>query len=252
MNLAVSILVFVAKKGPSYLQLDDRALNIFTDDSSYSGPRRGGMGIRFVWVDEQGAEVIHDWSPPGHGGATNNEMELKACVDALGLLARRYAPVDSEPFSKIVIHTDSLYVTEHFSRARFEWPKNQWRTRDGNPVLHAALWKQFVRAADRTGKRVDIEWHKGHSSSNPHNRTADRLAKNSALGSLRTPLAPVKVRRKRTSSIEEPGCVTLTGQRLRIRIITDRYLRTQRINHYKYEVVSRGPLEGLVDRIFRP
>jgi hypothetical protein len=35
-----------------------------------------------------------------------------------------------------------------------------------------------------------------------------------------------------------------------IRIVTSRYLHTQKMFYYKYEVLSRGPNKGLVDRIY--
>lgn len=59
------------------------ALNVYTDGSSYSGPRTGGIGIRFITIDEHGNEKILDIEEPGFNGATNNQMELYACIQAL-------------------------------------------------------------------------------------------------------------------------------------------------------------------------
>lgn len=61
------------------------AINVFTDGSSFSGPRVGGIGIRVVTVDESGNEVVEDHAQPGYRGATNNEMELQACIEGLKL-----------------------------------------------------------------------------------------------------------------------------------------------------------------------
>lgn len=61
----------------------ENALNIYTDGSSYSRPRRGGIGIRYITIDEFGNEEIDDHAPPGYKEATNNEMELMACIKAL-------------------------------------------------------------------------------------------------------------------------------------------------------------------------
>ena len=38
--------------------LDDDALNIYTDGSSFSGPRVGGIGIIFVIVNSAGDEEV--------------------------------------------------------------------------------------------------------------------------------------------------------------------------------------------------
>src|SRR5674476_981925 len=63
--------------------LAENALNIYTDGSSFSSPRTGGIGMRLVLVDTCGRERVHDFCPPGYKGATNNQMELKACIMAL-------------------------------------------------------------------------------------------------------------------------------------------------------------------------
>lgn len=230
--------------------LDDKALNVFTDGSSFSGPRRGGIGIHYVWADDAGNEVAYDLSPAGYSGATNQEMELKACIEGLAFLTKRHCPVRVGDFSKVVIITDSMYVKDGYAQARGTWRRNGWRTREGNPVRHAVMWKELCRAADRLPVRVEVRWHKGHSSQNPNNREADRLARSSASGSLKAPLAPKNVRRKKSTHVEVRGCVPLLGQRLRIRIVSADYLKTHRMHTYKYEVVSRGPLHDLVDRTY--
>ena len=43
-----------------------RALNIYADGSSYSHPRRGGMGIRYVTINLEGDEVVQSEEIPGH------------------------------------------------------------------------------------------------------------------------------------------------------------------------------------------
>ena len=62
---------------------DERDLNIYTDGSSYSGPRRGGVGILYVVVDESGEERVAPYPRPGYVGATNQQTELRAAIDAL-------------------------------------------------------------------------------------------------------------------------------------------------------------------------
>lgn len=61
----------------------ENALNIYTDGSCYSGPRRGGIGIIFITIDEAGNEVVEEIELPGYQQATNNQMELMACIKAL-------------------------------------------------------------------------------------------------------------------------------------------------------------------------
>jgi ribonuclease HI len=78
-------------------------------------------------------------------------MELLAPIGALKAINTGRAPVHANAFSKIVICTDSRYVTENIYAARFTWPSEGWATREGNPVANAELWKSCcARRAGRT------------------------------------------------------------------------------------------------------
>jgi ribonuclease HI len=228
---------------------EEQALNIFTDGSSYSKPRRGGIGITFVYVDENGNEEIED-IPVYHSytGATNNQMELEACITALN------AAIKSEYLGrvrKIVVFSDSSYVVDNYQNALFSWSRNGWLTKDNNPVLNSELWKRLLKATKKTEKRVYFRWVKGHSKSE-HNRRADKLAKASAKSALKKkPPNAVTVRRKKSPKQTEIGSVEMKGQRFLIHIITDEYLPTQKLYKFKYEVAStRSKYRGNVDQIY--
>jgi ribonuclease HI len=161
----------------------ENALNIYTDGSSLSHQRLGGIGIRFVTCDSQGEEVTEDVELPGYKNATNNQMELHACVEALKE-ALRYK--DLTLFDSIAIHTDSRYVVDNYRKAMFEWPKTRWTTRDGPPVLNADLWKDLIKQMKNCQPlRVNFYWVKGHSK-DQHNKAVDKLAKKSAKRALNT------------------------------------------------------------------
>ena len=195
-------------------------------------------------IDIDGREQVHDYDPIGYKGATNNQMEIQACIEALTVAVSNYPPVDVGNYSKIVIYTDSTYVVENFPHAKYAWPKTGWTTRDGAPVLNAHLWKDLIRLVkrlDRFGKRVDIKWVKGHKRST-HNKAVDKLAKRSAKQPSRQTASIVKVRRKKSPRNVERGSVGMLGQRATIRIITEEYLRVQRRNKYMYEVMSKKSL----------
>src|SRR4051794_33517729 len=111
--------------------LDDEALNIYTDGSAFSSPRRGGVGILFVSVDTSGNEVRDEFPLPGFADATNNMMELQAPIEALRARTRGYAPVDAADFKKIVFWTDSRYVAENLDNAQYVWSNRRWMTSEG-------------------------------------------------------------------------------------------------------------------------
>ncbi|HEY4341605.1 MAG TPA: RNase H family protein [Steroidobacteraceae bacterium] len=212
----------------------ENALNIYVDGSSYSHPRRGGIGVRYVTIDAKGNEVVQNDEMQGHEGATNNEMELLACIK--GLDGANDHP-DINAVERVYVLTDSMYVTSNLGRAKFEWPKRKWLTRDGRPVENSDLWKELLRALRKIRKRVEFEWVKGHSK-DQHNKAVDKLAKQSAKGVLKKPLKVITVRRKKSSATVIRGCVPMRGQEMAIRIITDTYMRVQRLYKYKYEVLA--------------
>jgi len=225
----------------------ENALNIFTDGSSLQSPRTGGFGIRFIKIDSFGNEQIQEPQFPGYKNATNNQMELYACVMALREALRLQLIIG---VSKIVIYTDSRYIVDNYKKAMFEWPKTKWYTRSGRPVLNADLWKDLIRCMKKVRMKTEFIWVKGHSK-NIHNIATDRMAKQSAKYPINKPLSIVHVRRKLTSETVNIGCVELHGQRISIRIITSEYLKVQKLSKYKYEVISKNSKYfGYVDIIF--
>jgi len=225
----------------------EHALNVFTDGSSLRSPRSGGIGIRFVIIDPNGDEQSQDVQFTGYRHATNNQMELRACIVALDEAIRLHL-VDN--VSKVIVYSDSLYVVDNLPRAMFQWPKTRWLSTAGRPILNADLWKQLIASMRRTGKRVEFKWVKGHAKS-IHNKAADKMARQSANIPFNPPLSLVHVRRKLSAQSVQIGSVPMEGQRLSIRVITTEYLRVQKLWKCKYEVISKGsPLRSNIDIVF--
>ncbi len=229
--------------------IEENVLVVYTDGSSYSGPRRGGFGIRIIYIDDIGKEIIEDIPVfESYPGATNNQMELLACDHAIKEAKKS---IYYDKVQKIIILTDSMYVCNNYKTAMFQWGLNKWITKDGNPVANAEIWKNIVKAIKKTSKKIEIRWVKGHSK-DEHNRAVDKLAKQSAKSFLKgKSLNVVTVRRKMTSEKTLIGSIDMKGQRIKIRIITDQYLSAQRLNKYRYEVTSKGSKYfGRVDFIY--
>ncbi len=233
-----------------YIEPADGALTIFTDGSSLPG-RRGGVGVKLVYVDSAG--VTTEWDVPVTGvkSATNNEMELLAVITAMREIQGKRFPREVLTVARrIDIYTDSMYVVDHVGAAIRTWPRTKWMTREGRPVENVELWKDLVRALRKLSaiRRTEIKWAKGHSRDNPHNKDADRLAKASAKGPLQEALKPVSVRRKKTGERLERGSVPMLGQRLTIRIVAAEFMREHGVHKLQYEVMSRrSPYFGKSD-----
>lgn len=212
-------------------------LNIYTDGSSLSHPRRGGMAIRYIYNSLTGdVELSKDLELKGVKGATNNQMELQACIESLNesLNLSVYNQVN-----RIVIYTDSMYVVDNVNNAIYNWSKRNWCNKFGKPVANALQWRELIKLMQKTRKRVDFKWVKGHSK-DEHNKGVDKLARQSAKKPLNEPLSYIEVRRKKSSKKIEPGSVKMQGQKIAIRIITSEWQRLQKLWKYKYEVESKG------------
>ena len=221
-------------------QLDETALNVYTDGSCYEGPRRGGLGYLFVTVGPDGHPVLLEECPQGWKSATNNQMELEACIEALDFATDRYSPFDLSEFSKIVIRTDSRYVVDGYEKAKWRWPTTNWRTKNGTgpPVANTGLWKLLLKLVKRSPLRVEIRWVKGHKG-DPHNLRVDELAKASANTPSKRTLKVQRVRRKKSPRKVERGSVRMEGQVTTIHITVDEWLPSpHRCYSYTYEVMD--------------
>lgn len=231
--------------------LDEGVLTIFVDGSMRESPRRGGIGIRFVWIDEDGNESEPwDHALPSTSGATIQQMELEAPYQALRLAIGRRAPFQLEDFRKIEIRTDSQYVKDGVGRAINYWSRNGWTTREDNAVQNVDDWKNLLKMMRRLREEfrlsVYFEWKKGKKGR--HAKAVDKLAKQSSESSTFSRSRPTAVRRKVTRERVDPGSVRMEGQTITIRIVEARYLRTHKRTRYRYEVVhEESPYFGKVD-----
>jgi ribonuclease HI len=156
------------------MQLDPRALHIYTDGSCYRNPG-GSSGCAAIvqYPDHLGREdeQILDF---GCSESSNNRMELLACIRALDWI-RGNSPWSG--VSRVQIITDSRYVDDNRSRAQM-WRRNGWRNQHGEPVENSDLWKEFLSVSQKVGMTVHFEWTAGKKT--PILKQIDKAAKNAA------------------------------------------------------------------------
>jgi len=222
-------------------------LEITADGSSYNKPRRGGIGLWFNFP-EKCNEAPRRLSPFGYRGATNNQMELSACIFALKTARRLFK--NNKCFKKIIIYTDSQYVSGNYKKAMFSWSQRKWVKGDGGPVANYNLWKELVSNIRNIRMFVEIKYVRGHSG-NEGNEIADSLAKKSAKRAINNPIIPVILRRKSSPYSVDVGSVKMLGQEILIKIVTSLGRTSQKDYKYKYEVISkRSRFYQCVDIIF--
>lgn len=218
----------------------EEALNIYTDGSSLPKPRRGGLAALFLLINEDGEEETYEPVMQGYSGATNNQMELEACIQALRQATTQQPHFDRSRFRKVVIHTDSVYVAGYYETALFTWSKNRWHKRDGAPVDNAGQWKELVGLIGRSrrqGKPVQIKWVPGKSS--PRTKLVDKAAKRAAKYPPDRQLVPSELRRKKTERPIEIGSVAMEGQQMTINVFKTEYQRLHGLVKVWYSVLSK-------------
>ncbi|GAC1411690.1 MAG: ribonuclease HI [Burkholderiaceae bacterium] len=133
-------------------------IDIYTDGACKGNPGPGGWGV-LMRTGEHVKELFG-----GEADTTNNRMELKAVIEALGALTRPCT---------VVVHTDSQYVQKGISEWIHGWKARGWQTAARAPVKNVDLWK----ALDAAQARHTIEWRwvKGHAG-HEGNEKADALA----------------------------------------------------------------------------
>lgn len=155
---------------------DPHALKIYTDGSALRNPGGpGGIAAVAEYPDRlyRKNETIFS---RGYKRTTNNRMELRACIEALGFIADEARALG---ISRAILVTDSIYVYENARRAPY-W-RGGGRTNDaGRPVENADLWRRFLRerARAQVGVRVDLAWIRGKSTA--ITREVDHAAKRAA------------------------------------------------------------------------
>ena len=137
-------------------------VEIYTDGACKGNPGLGGWGALMI-AGEHRKEIFG-----GERNTTNNRMELKAVIEALGALKRP---------CEVVIHTDSQYVQKGISEWIHNWRLRGWKTAAKEPVKNADLW-QALDAAQAQHK-VEWRWVKGHAGHDGNER-ADELANRGA------------------------------------------------------------------------
>ena len=136
----------------------------FTDGACSGNPGPGGWGV--VLQAKNGEKVLKQRELNGGASSTtNNQMELKATIEALGALTKN---------SRITIVTDSVYVKDGITKWLLRWKQNGWRTAAKKPVKNLELWRQLDTVQEC--HLVTWQWVKGHAG-HPENERADFLAR---------------------------------------------------------------------------
>ena len=135
-------------------------IRIWSDGACKGNPGPGGWAS-IIQIDGIRKEI--SGSLPH---TTNNIMELTAALEAMRLTPKG---------SRIILTTDSQYLINGISDWIVNWKKNNWKKKDGKPVLNRELWQELD--AESRLRHIEWKWIKGHSG-HPENERCDQLANN--------------------------------------------------------------------------
>ena len=139
--------------------------HIFTDGSSRGNPGPGGWGMIVMNTEETEILVIEG---DQDGYTTNNRMELKAIICALG-----YA--ESNPRDTFIIYSDSAYAVNSCNKWIAGWAINGWRNSKKQTVENVDLMQAIHKYLSREFVNFEIRQCKGHEG-NLGNELADAVA----------------------------------------------------------------------------
>ena len=135
-------------------------IEVYTDGACSGNPGIGGWGAIIIIDNNEPINI--------NGGslkATNNQMELKAAIEALKYFSES---------SNLNLFTDSKYVKDGIESWIINWKKNGWKTTTKKEVKNKDLWIEL----DKQILRHKVHWHwiKGHAG-NKYNEKAEFLAR---------------------------------------------------------------------------
>ena len=133
-------------------------VEIYTDGACSGNPGAGGWGAVLLYKEHK--KEISGFQKD----TTNNQMELKAVIEALKSLKKT---------SEIIVYTDSIYVKDGITKWIFNWKKNGYRSANKKPIKNVELWQELDQLNSQ--HQIEYKWIKGHSG-NKYNEIADQLA----------------------------------------------------------------------------
>ena len=139
-------------------------VEIFTDGACSGNPGPGGWGaiLRYCGTERE----ING----GEANTTNNRMEMMAAIQAVEALRRP---------SRIILYTDSKYLSDGITKWIHGWKRRGWKTAGKKPVKNQDLWQRLDNAT--AGHDIEWRWVKGHAG-HRENERADALARDGISG----------------------------------------------------------------------
>lgn len=155
---------------------------IYCDGSSLGNPGPAGYGVvaidtekKLFWEYGGGAKL-----------ATNNQMELAACIFALKLVLKS-AENQKNNNSNFELRLDSKYVIQGSTEWMKNWKKNNWKNTQKKDVLNKNEWLIISDLLEKIKEeKINLKWtHVYGHTGEKWNERVDEIAKSFAGGGNR-------------------------------------------------------------------
>lgn len=150
---------------------------VYADGSSLGNPGRGGWA--FVVIDES-RRLLWEFGG-GETKATNNQMELRALLEALTQLTQAKSLGAG---MRVEFRLDSQYVIKGVTEWSKGWIKNGWKTSAKKDVLNKEYWVAILelkKILEERGVRIQFTHVFGHTGE-VWNERVDEIARGLAEG----------------------------------------------------------------------
>lgn len=149
---------------------------IYCDGSARNNGRKNAVGAwAYVILIDETETIVHQ----NCGvviGATNQQMELTAAIEAIEYLFNNEV---ARPFDSVTVYTDSAYLHNCYIQKWYHtWQTNNWRNSKKEKVANRELWEKLVRWFDSA--EVDFVKTKGHAGVK-WNEYVDMMAQTASL-----------------------------------------------------------------------
>lgn len=141
---------------------------IYADGSSLGNPGKAGFGV--VAMDTE-RKLLWEYGA-GFPSATNNQMELAACIFALKLLKES----NLKKGEKVELRLDSKYVISGATVWSKNWLKNNWKTANKKTVLNKDEWLEILNLISEIPVKINWVHVYGHTGEE-WNERVDEIAK---------------------------------------------------------------------------
>lgn len=136
------------------------SITIYTDGACSPNPGPGGWAAILLRPGAEPEELVG-----AEAQTSNNQMELRAVLEALNSLATPY---------RITLYTDSQYLRQGITEWLPVWEQRGWQTAAKQSVKNQELWQALASAVKR--HQIEWKWVKGHAG-HKWNERADVLAR---------------------------------------------------------------------------